>query len=290
MFEPAQRGTTKEEFSHTPPPLHLQTCDDKQTWGYLLNQSWSRLKMKQVVAIVRICSSPVIVRIHSSPDTLSSLFQADPVQGRVRGKEAADHQLKLSCQETTMSPWLQIHHYSLTGTSKDWSRQPPAASHIPVTATLLPAQAHRLLHTGAQVRKAARLEASPLWEGRWQVFFQTGMFSKYYLHSVQKCIKKKKRTFLVSFQFVAKLHSRIGCTEPQDSYPSSEYLYLTMLRSGSIKSWLLLKHYKYECHSDWDHGFCRCWWLLKKITLLSAYIWFQMAKFGQSMSDYISSQ
>lgn len=130
MFEPAQRGTTKEEFSHTPPPLHLQTCDDKQTWGYLLNQSWSRLKMKQVVAIVRICSSPVIVRIHSSSDTLSSLFQADPVQGRVRGKEAADHQLKLSCQETTMSPWLQIHHYSLTGTSKDWSRQPPAASHI----------------------------------------------------------------------------------------------------------------------------------------------------------------
>lgn len=45
----------------------------------------------------------------------------------------------------------------------------------------------------------------------------TGLFSaryfyKYYLQSVQKYIKNK-RTFLVSFQFIAKLPSRIACTE-----------------------------------------------------------------------------
>lgn len=155
-------------------PSTSKLCD-KQTWGYLLNQSWSRLKMKQVV---------VIVRISSSPDTLSSLLQADPARGRVRGKETADHQLKLSCQ--------QIHHYSLTGTSKDWSRQPSCQPYSCHWAPYCQLRLTRLLHTGTRIRKAAWLEASPLWAGRWQVLFHPDMFPKYYLQSVQKYTKKEE--------------------------------------------------------------------------------------------------
>lgn len=109
--------------------------------------------MKQVV---------VIVRISSSPDMLSSWFQADPAHGRVRGKEAADHQLQAQLSVDNHEP-LTANPSLLLNRHKQGLKQPAQLPAIFLSlATLLPIQAHRLPHRGIQVRKAARLEASPL--------------------------------------------------------------------------------------------------------------------------------
>lgn len=117
--------------------------------------------MKQAVVIVRICSNPVIVRIHSSPDTLqfvSGRSSTGKSEGQGGSRPSTQAQLSGDNHEPlTANPSLLLNRH------KQGLKQ---AAQLPAIflslATLLPTQAHRLLHTGTQVRKAVRLEASPL--------------------------------------------------------------------------------------------------------------------------------
>lgn len=113
MFELAQRAPWRRKSPAIFLPSTSKLCDDKQTRGYVVNQGQHRLKTEWFF---------VVVRISSSLDMLPGLFQAGLAWGRVRRKEAAGHQLKLSCQQATTSLRLQIHHYFWTGTSRGWSR------------------------------------------------------------------------------------------------------------------------------------------------------------------------
>lgn len=179
--------------------------------------------MKQVV---------VTVRISSSPDMLSSLLQVGPAQGRVKGKEASDHQLKLSCQQTTRSLWLQIHHYSLTGTSKDEAGS-PAASHIPATGHLncrlrLTGCFTGGLRSGKQPGwKPAHCEQGGDWSFFSQICFPNITFGQY------KNTSKNKRTFLVSLQFTAKL-----CTLFQNSIHRNHRIHTPFSDYKNTFTWL----------------------------------------------------